>query len=189
MKESGIKKIVNTGTSWQHYKNQKYNPVCLYAATKQAFEALIEFYIQSENFKVITLKLFDTYGENDKRPKLINLLNKFADEQTELIMSKGEQILNLVHVNDVCNAYHLCIKILNNDKFIGMKSYCLSGDKTYKLKEVIQIFESVTGKKINVSWGGRSYRKREVMKLWNKGVKLPNWEPKITLEQGLKLYN
>ncbi|MDA9277729.1 NAD-dependent epimerase/dehydratase family protein, partial [Polaribacter sp.] len=105
MKISNIKNLVNTGTSWQHYNNEDYNPVCLYAATKQAFEALINYYIKAEDFKVITLKLFDTYGETDTRPKLINLLNKFANDNTEINMSPGNQVLNLVHIVDVCKAY------------------------------------------------------------------------------------
>ena len=78
MKETGVKRLVNTGTFWQHYNNEEYNPVCLYAATKQAFETLLEYYVQAESFKVITLKLFDTYGENDRRPKLINLFCKYS---------------------------------------------------------------------------------------------------------------
>ena len=73
MKEANVNTLINTGTSWQHYNNEDYNPVCLYAATKHAFESLIEYYVKAEDFKVITLKLFDTYGESDHRPKLINL--------------------------------------------------------------------------------------------------------------------
>ena len=43
---------------------------------------------------------------------------------------------------------------------------------------------------MNVIWGGRNYRKREVMLPWNKGEKLPKWNAKISLEEGLKkLYN
>ena len=42
MKETGVKNLINTGTSWQHFNNEEYNPVCLYAATKQAFESLLE---------------------------------------------------------------------------------------------------------------------------------------------------
>lgn len=29
--------FVNTGTSWQHFRNEQYNPVNLYAASKEAF--------------------------------------------------------------------------------------------------------------------------------------------------------
>jgi nucleoside-diphosphate-sugar epimerase len=188
MKITGVKNLINTGTSWQHYNNEDYNPVCLYAATKQAFEALIEYYVQAEGFKVITLKLFDTYGETDTRPKLINLLNKFADEAVELKMSPGEQFLNLVHIDDVCEAFYIGSKIINTEDYHGHHSFAVSSDRNYRLKEVIELFEKVSGKKIKVIWSGKSYRKREVMDVWKKGVSLPNWKPIMTLEAGLSKY-
>ena len=188
MKVSGVKQLINTGTSWQHYNNEDYNPVCLYAATKQAFESLIEYYFQAEGFKVITLKLFDTYGETDTRPKLINLLNKFADENTELDMSLGEQILNLVHISDVCEAYYIAHQLIMEDDYNFNKDYCIESNETFKLKDVIFLFEEITKKKINVIWGGKPYRKREVMNIWKKGVRLPNWKPTITLEEGLSRF-
>ena len=67
MRLYGIEHLVNTGTFWQHYQNEGYNPVNLYAATKQAFEDLIAYYVQACEFKVINLHLFDNYGTNDKR--------------------------------------------------------------------------------------------------------------------------
>jgi nucleoside-diphosphate-sugar epimerase len=188
MKVSGVKQLINTGTSWQHYNNEDYNPVCLYAATKQAFESLIEYYVQAEGFKVITLKLFDTYGETDTRPKLINLLNKFAEENIELNMSPGDQFLNLVHIDDVCEAFYVGSKLIDTEEYNGYHSYAVSSDRNYKLKEVIELFEIVSGKKIKVIWGGKPYRKREVMFVWENGLRLPNWKPSITLEEGLSRY-
>lgn len=188
MKVSGVQQLINTGTSWQHYNNEDYNPVCLYAATKKAFESLIDYYVQAEGFKVITLKLFDTYGETDTRPKLINLLNKFADENTELNMSAGEQFLNLVHITDVCEAFYIASQFIGTEEYQGHHSFAVSSDRNYKLKEVIELFEAVSEKKIKVNWGGKPYRKREVMFVWDKGVRLPNWKPSLTLEEGLSRY-
>jgi|TARA_B110000240_G_scaffold193010_1_gene238181 nucleoside-diphosphate-sugar epimerase len=188
MKIAGVRNLINTGTSWQHYNNEEYNPVCLYAATKKAFESLIEYYIKAENFKVITLKLFDTYGETDTRPKLINLLNKFANDNSELKMSLGDQKLNLVHIIDVCKAYHIAYGLNMNKDSNVHQIYSIKGNESFKLKEVISIFEMVTNKKINILWGSRNYRKREVMNLWDKGIKLPKWKTSITLEEGLSRY-
>ena len=185
MKEAGINKFINTGTSWQHYNNEEYNPVCLYAATKEAFENLLEYYVKAEQFKAITLKLFDTYGETDTRPKLINLLNKFADEQNVLEMSPGLQILNLVHIDDVCKAFDTAYQLLLNKKEAEHLKYTVAHKKTYTLQEVIKVFESVKKKKINVVWGGKSYRKREMMIPYDLGVNLPNWISLISLEEGL----
>lgn len=188
MKQSGVTKLINTGTSWQHFNNQLYNPVCLYAATKQAFESLISYYVEAENFKVITIKLFDTYGENDTRPKLINLLNKFADNKTELNMSAGDQVLNLVHVNDVCDAFFTAFLRISGDDQSKHEIFKIDHDQCFSLKQVIELFEQNSGKKINVNWGGKPYRKREVMTLWTEGERLPDWNAKINLIDGLSLY-
>src|SRR5258706_3986542 len=80
MSTFGVPFLVNTGTSWQHYQGEDYNPVNLYAATKQAFEDIIEFYVQSKPLGAITLKLFDSYGPADPRPKLFQLFEKSARE-------------------------------------------------------------------------------------------------------------
>lgn len=189
MKESNTKLLINTGTSWQHYNNEDYNPVCLYAATKEAFEKLIEYYTEAEGIRTITLKLFDTYGENDTRPKLINLLNKFSKEKTELNMSAGEQMLDLVHVSDVVNAFIKAYEYLKENKGIKHNKYAVSSNRELRLRDLIGIYEKVTGNKIKVNWGGREYRKREVMRLWRNFKLLPNWECKVKLEEGLKKYN
>ena len=188
MKEANVKNLINTGTSWQYYNNDDYNPVCLYAATKQAFEAIIEYYIQAGDFKVITLVLFDTYGENDTRPKLMNLLKKVATEGTALDMSAGEQQLSLVHIADVCRAFILAFEMLETQQINKHKHYAIISDEIYSLKEIVQIFERQTNKNLNITFGKRPYRKREVMKVWDKGEKLPNWKAEISLEEGINLY-
>lgn len=186
MKKSETKLIINTGTSWQHYHSDGYNPVCLYAATKEAFEKLIEYYIAGEELRGITLKLFDTYGETDTRPKLINLLHKFSQEKTELDMSPGDQVIDLVHVDDVVNAFIKAYEYIYENKEIQYEKYAVSSGREVKLKELIELYEKVSGEKILVKWGGRSYRKREVMKLWRNFKTLPGWSCNLSLEEGLK---
>lgn len=188
MKYSKTKLLINTGTYWQNYNNEEYNPVDLYAATKQAFQDIIKYYVEAENIRCITLKLFDTYGGNDRRPKLINLLNKFADEGTELNMSPGEQILDLVHVEDIVEAYIVAYENLNKDLHLRDEKYAVATEERYQLKEIIQLFEEISNKKLNISWGGREYRKREVMIPWTNYKVLPNWKRKISLKKGLGLF-
>mgnify|MGYP000084150212 CR=1 FL=1 len=40
----GIKRFINTGTSWKYFNSTEYRPVNLYAATKQAFRDILEYY-------------------------------------------------------------------------------------------------------------------------------------------------
>lgn len=186
MKVNQVTHIVNTGTSWQHYNNEDYNPVCLYAATKQAFEAILEFYVQACDIKAITLKLFDTYGPDDPRPKLFHLLKKAAASGEPLNMSPGEQLIDLVHIDDVVEAYLIAAQQLLEGKVSRHETYAVSSGNPIPLKELVQIYSAISGSVISVNWGARPYRFREVMKTWNCGVKLPSWSPQISLENGVK---
>lgn len=178
--------LINTGTSWQHYNNDEYNPVCLYAATKQAYEAIIKFYVESCNLKVLTLKLFDTYGPDDPRDKIFSLLKKSIIDGRELSMSPGEQLIDLVYIDDVIDAYILAAEMLLNNQGNNYQEYAVSSKKPIKLKDLAGLFEKAAMKKLPISWGGRQYRLREVMFPWSKGELLPGWEPKVSLEKGIK---
>jgi nucleoside-diphosphate-sugar epimerase len=186
MKVNQVTYLVNTGTSWQHYNNEDYNPVCLYAATKQAFEAIMEFYVQACGIKAITLNLFDTYGPADPRPKLFHLLEKAAKSGELLNMSAGEQLIDLVHIDDVVDAYLIAVQRLLEGKVSVHESYAVSSGYPMPLRKLVETYSNATGRSVNVNWGARSYRFREVMTTWCNGKSIENWKPKIDLLEGLK---
>jgi len=175
MRVNQIRCMVNTGTSWQHFNNQDYNPVCLYAATKQAFEALLTYYVEACDFKVITLKLFDTYGPDDYRAKLIKLLHEAAFSGEPLNMSAGEQRIDLVHVDDVVDAYMIAARQLMQNDALPYACYGLSNENLVSLRELVTIMQKALGRKITVNWGARPYRPREVMQPWRAFQRLPGW--------------
>lgn len=186
MSIQGVKYLVNTGSSWQNFSNEIYNPVNLYAATKQAFEDIIRYYTEAKGLRVITLRLFDTYGADDPRPKLINLLKQSIDTGSTLEMSPGDQKIDLVYVDDVVECF-----IAASQRLIGAKEnfaevYSVSSLTPVTLKELVEIFSHVACKPLNVNWGAKPYRFREVMLPWTSGNILPGWEPKISLVDGIR---
>ncbi len=182
---AGIQHFISTGTSWQHYRAETYDPVCLYAATKQAFEDILDFYADAFRMKIVTLKLFDTYGPDDPRPKVVNLLLRAARTGEPLAMSPGEQRLDLVHVDDVTRAFSLCARHLIDDRTEGHAQYAVSSGASITLRQLAGLIEQVSGKQLNVTFGARPYRQREVMEPWRGGSPVPGWEPKIDLKSGL----
>jgi nucleoside-diphosphate-sugar epimerase len=186
MRVNGVSQIVNTGTSWQHYNHEEYNPVCLYAATKQAFEDILTYYTATTPIKAITLKLFDTYGPNDVRQKLFFLLENTARTGTPLEMSAGEQMIDLVHVTDVVQSYLIAAQRLMAGGNHGHQKYGVSSGEPMLLKEIVELYGRVIGRKLNIEWGARKYRVREVMVTCNTLPILPGWLPKIRLENGIK---
>jgi len=188
MKFTSTKILINTGTSWQHYNSDNYNPVNLYAATKEAFEKILKYYIEAEKLRVITLKLFDTYGDSDERGKIISLLNQYSGKEEALNMSPGYQVLDFVHVDDVTNAYVRAYEYLMENPNVKEMEFGVGSGRAVTLRKLVQLIEQTTNQKINVNWGERKYRKREVMNIWKNYNKLPNWECQISLEEGLKLF-
>jgi len=186
MVKKEIYNLVNTGTSWQHHNNADYSPVNLYAATKQAFEAILRFYLEATPLRAITLKLFDTYGPNDPRPKLFSLLKKVAEEQKPLAMSPGEQLIDIVYIDDVIEAFILAAKRLLSEQGGKYEEYAVSSGKPVKLRDLVKIYEEVIGRELPIEWGGRPYREREVMVPWNRGKRLDGWKAKVNLKEGIK---
>jgi nucleoside-diphosphate-sugar epimerase len=187
MRLVGVRRFVNTGTSWQHYRDAAYSPVNLYAATKQAFEDILTYYVEAHGFNAITLQLFDTYGPGDPRTKLLNLLLRAAKNNEPLTMSPGEQLLDLVHVDDVCRAFVGAIEILEGEEPLGRHSiYAVSSGARMSLRDVVNVFNRVARVQASVEWGAHPYRQREVMMPWASGKSVPGWKPLISLEQGIR---
>ena len=183
---NGVKRFINTGTYWQHYRSDAYDPVCLYAATKQAFEDILDFYADAFGMHVITLKLFDIYGPDDPRPKLVNLLVKAMKSGESLGMSPGNQVLDLVHIDDVTRAFEVCAQqLLDSASCHHHARYSVSSGAPLSVRQLVAVLEQVSGKAINVSFGARPYRGREVMLPWQGGQQLPGWHATTDTRAGL----
>ena len=58
----------------------------------------------------------------------------------------------------------------------------------FRAEEAAETFAKVSGKKLDICWGARPYRQREVMHPKCSGIKLPGWHPAVTLEEGIKKF-
>lgn len=178
-KTAGVKWFLNTGTIWQNYNapdySDLYNPVNLYAASKQAFITMAKFYTETSPLRFCTLKLCDTYGADDTRRKIFTLFNEIAVSGKELAMSPGEQRLDILHIDDVISGFIQLANMLQDDATELGEEYVLTSGQTRSLKEWARLYEQQNNVSLNIQWGGRSYRQREVMKPYVGNI-LPNWK-------------
>jgi nucleoside-diphosphate-sugar epimerase len=183
-----VKWFLNTGSIWQNYntKGMEYNPVNLYAATKQAFVNMAKYYTDVFGIRFCTLKLCDTYGPNDTRRKIFKLFKDYSESGDILKMSPGEQLIDILYISDIVEGFKHLALLLASDEAVD-DEYVLSSGKQIPLKELARIFQDVSGQELKIEWGGLPYRKREVMKPW-KGNVLCGWSANIPLEEGIKLF-
>lgn len=184
MSAAQVRCLINTGTFWQHYHGDAYRPVNLYAATKQAFEAILAYYTDMRGITALTLKLSDTYGPQDKRNKLISLLQKMAREGGELKMSPGEQQIDIVHIDDAARAFIMAAERCLRLPAGTQESYAVSSGQPLALRDLVGVFEDAAATRLDIEWGARPYREREVMHTWQGGTPVPGWQPQITLRDG-----
>lgn len=185
MAANEVRLLVNTGTAWQHYENRGYDPVNLYAATKQAFEAILAYYVNARGFSAATLALFDTYGPHDPRPKLVKALWNAAMNGTRLSMSAGDQLLDMVYIDDVTEAFLAAERALRTAGAVQLR-YGVSSGAPLRLRELVAAFEQATGLRVEAGWGERPGRPRDVVTAWTDFVPPPGWRPRVDFAQGLR---
>ncbi len=100
MRVCGMRRIVVASTLWA-----LVHPVNLYAATKKAFEGILDYYRDAHGFSPTVLYLGDTYGPEDARGKIVSRMVDAALTEKTLDLSPGDQVLDLVHVDDVCQGF------------------------------------------------------------------------------------
>ncbi len=164
-----VKKFINFSTVWENYDAKKDNYFNLYSVYKKNFSNLINFYKSKNlNTKFFDLMISDTFGKNDKRMKLINMLKiNFKKSKTTSIVSK-KLFLNLLNVSDIINAVNL---ILN--KKIKPDTYILKNNVNYSISNIINKINKDSQKKIKIKWLSNKILKE---KLFNyKQIK--KWQP------------
>ena len=178
--------LVNVGTNWQHADGAPgYAPNSLYAATKQAFQDVLAYYVRAAKLRAVTLKLFDVYGPGDSRGKLFGLLSAAQSSGVPLKMSPGEQALDLVHVDDVIAALIAAYRLLAESPAHVGRSFAVSSRRHVRLRDVVAVFERISGQPVPIDWGGRPYRRGEVMTPW-RGEPVPGWRAEVSLEEGIR---
>jgi nucleoside-diphosphate-sugar epimerase len=179
---AGVPQLINIGTAWQHHRSAPYSPTSLYAATKQGYEDIVRYYTEAGDFRAVHLRLFDTYGPDDPRGKLVALLLERARTGEMLPMSPGEQLIDLLHVEDVVKGL-----IHAAELGVGPSSiHQLSSGLPLTLRQLAATIAEVTGSAVPIDWGARPYRAREMMEPWSAAPPLPGWSPTIPLEDGLR---
>ncbi len=190
LKDVEIKLFINTGTFAEYYKGDGIlQPAYLYSATKTASRFLIDYYSAAYEFTYTTIVPYTIYGGKDSKKKVIDIIYESLDSEKAVELSPGNQLLDFIHVEDVTDFY---VTVVENHLQIKKKQvFQLGTGKGATLKELVSIIEQETGKRCNILWGAKSYRKTDVMCAVANDVLTQfhsfNWRPRIALEDGIRM--
>lgn len=169
LKNMKVKKFINFTTVWENFDGEKNNFFNLYSVYKKNFSNLISFYNKKSNYtKFYNLFISDTFGEADKRRKIINLLRtNFKRNKLTTIVSKN-LFLNLLNVKDIIAAANIILK-----KNIVAGDYTLKNNKTLSISKIISTLNATSERKMRIRWISNKVLKE---KIYNHKA-LKGWRP------------
>lgn len=151
-----------------------------YSASKQAGQDLLEHFAL-RGLKVLQVIMFDTYGEDDTRRKLLKILQDACSRDEEIGTTHGDQEIDLVHIDDVCAGVEAAIRELDTwDASQGVLVRGLGSGAPIRVKDLITRVGAQAGKPLRAKIGDRNYRPREVMKVYRNYQRPAGWSPKRT---------
>lgn len=180
--------LVAAGTYWAYGTQGEDAPNSHYAASKRAFEAFLPFYSRHCDVPCCSLLLYDVYGPHDLRGKLIPALidNARAPDAETLALSPGDQLLDLVYLDDVVRGFVDAGEGLRNGS-IEAGRYRLDTGERVSVKGLVSEITAIAGRAPAVEFGARPYTPNQIMVPLETGPRLPGWAPAVSLAQGLKI--
>lgn len=185
MVSCGCRHIIYASTIMEHYQGAEYCPLNFYAATKRAFYDLLCYYTDTGMLHAGVLVLADTYGPDDQRPKILNLVKQHLGTDTPIALSDGRQEYAVLYIDDAVKAFEmagqqLCIKKWDRQFFQ------LLPNEIYTLRETVDRLVQISKTTLHAQWGSRPASKRQIQKVPRLYPPVPGWSPRVSLETGLK---
>jgi len=177
--------FITFGSRWEYDEKGNYKPNTFYAASKHASDYLLKYFADKKT-TIVVLKIFDTYGINDKRSKILNLLLKNYKNNTKLKLSPGAQEIDYVNILDICELIKLICRDIKKNKINGFKKYTVSSNKPITLIKLTKILKKILKKDLDIEMGALKYRDNESMKTLKKIFNYKSWKPKSNLIKDLK---
>lgn len=190
MKKHSVKKFVLASTS-SLYAGQQMpfveslavnNPISPYAATKKAAEVMAYTYHHLYGIDVSIVRYFTVYG-NASRPDMAQFrFMRWIDEESPIeLFGDGTQARDFTHVDDIA------LGTIAAMQDVGYEIINLGGGKNpISINKMIHILEKYLDKKAIVD--NKPFHEADMKETWadiTKAKKILNWQPTISLEDGL----
>jgi nucleoside-diphosphate-sugar epimerase len=182
----GVNYLINMESMSQHVEGKIGNAKNYYAFTKNIGSKSIELW-SAKTTSVMNLCLFDTYGALDNRGKLIQTLLLQTATSKHLELSKGDQIVDYLYIDDVVSGIMKSLDVLKvaSTEQITSCRYRLTSYRYPSLRNFIAEVEKILSREFRINWGKRPYREGEMFDNWDYPHVLPEWLPSVDLFTGM----
>lgn len=181
-----VKMFVNTDS---FFNNRLYNYSYLadYTLSKKHSLEWIKLFSKHINCKVVNMKVFHMFGDNDNDEKFIPfIIKKLQNNEVFIELTQGEQTRDFIYVKDVITAFEKVL--LNGDQIKQYQEFEVGFGKSYTIKQLVEMIKKVTKSKTVLKFGSLPYRDGEIMEssVSNFDLIKLGWSPKYSLKDAIK---
>ena len=194
-RDYGVRKVIHTSTS-EVYGTAQYVPIdekhplqgqSPYSASKIAADKIAESFYRSYELPIATIRPFNTYGPRQSARAVIPTIITQVLTQDKIFLGSLHPIRDFTYVEDVIDGF---IKMVQTDDVIG-EVINLGSGLGVSIGELARRIMGLIGKTVEIVLDSRRIRpaNSEVEKLIannSKAAKLLHWEPKVSLDEGIK---
>ena len=194
-RELQTRRVIHTSTS-EVYGTAQYVPIderhplqgqSPYSASKIGADRIVESFYRSFNLPVMTIRPFNTYGPRQSARAVIPTIISQALTQDEVKLGSLDPSRDFTFVADTVEGF---LRAASVDDALG-EEINLGNDNTIRIGDLVEKIFGMLGKSPKVLTDTQRIRpdKSEVLKLWasnHKAKELIGWEPRISLDDGLR---
>jgi len=194
-REGGVERLVHTSTS-EVYGTARHVPIdeahplqsqSPYSASKIGADKLAESYYCSYDLPVVTLRPFNTYGPRQSARAVIPTIITQALTSKTVYLGNLDSRRDLTFVSDVVNGF---LKVAQTSGIEG-ETFNLGTGNEVTIRDLAEKILKLIGRSVNIVVEPERLRpeKSEVERLlsdYSHARERLGWEPKISLEEGLK---
>jgi CDP-paratose synthetase len=181
-----VKMFLNTD-SFFNSPSHTYSYLSDYTLSKKHSLEWIKLIASSSDCKVINMKVFHMFGENDAQEKFIPfVIEKIKNNEISIELTSGEQTRDFIYVKDVVTAFE---KVLFNfDTLEKFQEFELGSGKSHTIKQLVKIIKKAANSKTVLKFGSLPYREGEIMEssVSNFELNKMGWKSNYTLEDAIK---
>lgn len=189
---SGYHRFLFVGTSHEYGDNpppfredQPPSPADVYAASKSAAWLFCQMYHRTQGWPVVGVRPFGVYGPGQRRPAFLPALILSALRGHDFPMTGGEQVRDLIYVQDVVEGL---IRAATTPGVEGQIFNLCSGEGI-SLAELAQRAVALMGHPIRIEQGALPYRPGEIWHMVGDNTRARQalgWQPTVSLDEGLR---
>jgi nucleoside-diphosphate-sugar epimerase len=197
----GVKRLVTAGSCFEYgrtgevigqrglVETDPLDPVNSYAATKAAATLLMRPLARDLGLQCFILRPFHTYGPKENPARLIPSVIRASLTGHPIRTTDGRQIRDLVHVDDVAEAFLRAATVDWVQQEPGACVLNLCSDRPHQLRAVIESVVRACGRDpALVEFGAVVHRPHEMWRLVgdsSAAARFLDWRIKIDLQEGL----